>query len=488
MHASRTMGRAGVPLAALLSLALAMSACGGSETDKAGGPDAGEPVVLTLANMDTDPTNIDSPDFIAAVERASGGSIRIDETHGWRSDAPLGEQEQRTIEDVRAGKVDLAVIPARAWDTVGVTSFQALVAPFLVDSADLERRVVESEVAARMLEGVEPLGLAGLALLPGALRYPLGVSKPLLGPADYEGATIGIRPSGVAELTFRALGGEAEVFAPGSLAGLDGAELDPVTIAFVRYDEQSTALTANVVLWPRAVTIVMNRKAFDALSDTQQAVLATAGREAIEGYISRWADHDGLLGRVCNGGHFQLATASAGDREALRAAVQPVYEELERDPVTRELIASIEAMRGQELLAGAESLRCADEGAAASAGSETSPELEGRWEATLSRDELVQAGAVSPETARNLAGDWALELGDGTIRALNADTDTVGATGTYSVEGAVMTIVWQEGTGITPGSSNVLGWSVYRDSLRFSAVPGGEPMFALTIKPFRRAG
>ena len=231
--------------------------CGGSSTDKAGGPEGDEPVVLTLANMDTDPTNIDSPDFIAAVERASGGSIHIAETHGWRSDAPLGEQEPRTIEDVRTGKVDLAVIPARAWDTVGVTSFQALVAPFLVDSADLERRVAESEVASRMLEGVEPLGLTGLALLPGPLRYPLGVSKPLLGPADYEGTTIGIRPSGVAELTFRALGAEAQVFAPGSLDGLDGAELDTVTIAFVRYDEQSTALTANVVLWPKAVTIVM---------------------------------------------------------------------------------------------------------------------------------------------------------------------------------------------------------------------------------------
>ena len=168
--------------------------------------------------------------------------------------------------------------------------------------------------------------------------------------------------------------------------------------------------------------------------------------------------------------------------------MQPVYEELERDPVTRELIASIEAMRGQELLAGAESLRCTDVGAAASAGSETSPELEGRWEATLSRDELVQGGAVSPETARNLAGDWALELRDGTIRALNAHTDTVSARGTYSVEGDVVTIVWQDGTGITPGSASVLGWSVYRDALTFSVVPDGEPMLALTIKPFKRGG
>ena len=46
-----------------------------------------------------------------------------------------------TLEDVKTGKVDMAWVGARAFDTVGVTSFQALVAPLLIDSYDLEAKV-----------------------------------------------------------------------------------------------------------------------------------------------------------------------------------------------------------------------------------------------------------------------------------------------------------------------------------------------------------
>ena len=66
---------------------------------------------------------------------------------------------------------------------------------------------------------------------------------------------------------------------PGDLGGLDGAELDPMTIAYNDYDRQ--ALTTNVVLWPKPYTIVMNRTAFDSLTDEQQKLLRRAGREAI---------------------------------------------------------------------------------------------------------------------------------------------------------------------------------------------------------------
>jgi TRAP-type C4-dicarboxylate transport system substrate-binding protein len=469
-------------------LALALAACGGSGSDKAGGAETSEQVVLTLANMDPDPTNIDSPDFVAAVERLSGGSIRIEEKNGWRSDAPIEEGEQRTIEDVRSGKADLTIVPARVWDTIGVKSFRALVAPFLVDSVDLERRVIESPLAARMLEGVEPLGLVGIAVLPGALRYPLGVSRPLVGPADYQGATIGIRPAGVAELTFRALGAEAEVFVPGSLSALDGAELDPVTIATNSYEEQSAALTANVVLWPRAMTIVMNRAAFEALSEEQQHALVLAGRDAVGPLIDRFSDHDGWLERerVC-GGDFSLVTATAADLEDLRAAVQPVYEELERDPVTRELVAAIRQMRGEAQLATAETLRCPPDSVTPQAAGELAPELEGQWKATLTREELIQEGELTPAAAAQLAGDRVLQFEDGRF-STKTSADAPQATGTYTVNGNVLTIVWEQGPGIEPGWTTVVGWSVYRDALTFSVVPDGEPMLALTIKPFVRAG
>ena len=49
----------------------------------------------------------------------------------------------------------------------------------------------------------------------------------------------------------------------------------------------------------------------------------------------------GGLGAVCERGRREFAGASAADLASLRMALEPVYDMLERDPRTRELIAAI---------------------------------------------------------------------------------------------------------------------------------------------------
>jgi TRAP-type C4-dicarboxylate transport system substrate-binding protein len=272
--------------------------------DRSGARQSARTVDLTLANLDTDPSNSDSLDFVAAVDRLSHRSIRIRTIFGWRSNDALGHPEKGAIEDVRHGKVDLAVIAARAWDLAGVKSFHALLAPFLVDSLEFERRVIESPLTTRMLAGVRPLGLVPIALVPGDLKYPLGVTRALVRPGDYAGATIGIRPSGIERQTFEALGARARPYPAGSLTGLDGADLDVSTIASNHYEKQARELTTNVVFWPRALVIVMNRNAFDALRPAQWAVLRRAGRAAVEPHLAAL--------RAAPGGGWRVSAREAG--------------------------------------------------------------------------------------------------------------------------------------------------------------------------------
>ncbi len=61
--------------------------------------------------------------------------------------------EAGTLQDVKAGKVDMAWVGARAFDTVGVKSFQALLAPLLVDSYALEAKVFEKGIPERDARG-----------------------------------------------------------------------------------------------------------------------------------------------------------------------------------------------------------------------------------------------------------------------------------------------------------------------------------------------
>jgi TRAP-type C4-dicarboxylate transport system substrate-binding protein len=467
-------------------VALGALGCSSSGRDKVGGEREPAPVVLTLANIDPDPTNYDTPDFISAVSKLSDGSIRIDETHGWRSDAPLGEVERQTIRDVRSGKADLAVIAARAWDLVGVHSFRALLAPLLVDNHDLQRRILESPMRGRMLEGVEPLGLVGLALTPGALRYPVGLSRPLVGPGDYADATIGIRPSGVAKTTFRALGAAPRVFVPGSLAHLDGAELDSATINAV-YQNQARFLTANVVLWPRAMTIVMNRRAFDALTHDQQDALRRAGRAATAPVLARFrAEDDTLLQWTCDGQSLALITATRADLAALQIAVRPVYRELERDPLTRALVAEIRRLRGEHR-GRTTPLRCpgADHGVSVSPSA-----LDGVWTRTLTGEDLRRVGA-SLGTAGDLSGSWRVVLRQGRWTQRNLTKRTM-CSGTYELDGKVMRFRVEisrpapVSSHCMPGAIGALKWSVYRDKLSFRPLPGRSAPLEAIAKPATR--
>jgi len=102
------------------------------------------------------------------------------------------QAENGLIGDVSAGKADLGVAGSRAWDSAGVSSFRALSAPLLINSYALQDRVLRSPVTGQMLRGLRPLGLAGIGVLPGPLRKPLGMARPLLRPSDYARLRIGV--------------------------------------------------------------------------------------------------------------------------------------------------------------------------------------------------------------------------------------------------------------------------------------------------------
>ena len=180
------------------------------------------PVRLTMADADNTSAEIDT--FVEAVSAASAGAIEITVSHGWRQREPNYEVD--LIKDVADGKADLGVAAARAFDSIGVHDFQPLVAPFLIDSFDMQRRVLGSDTATTMLSGLRRAGLEGFGYLVGPFRYPIGFTRSLASPSDFDGAVIGIRTSRVAEMTFAALGASTKINPPGDNTGLDGMEGD----------------------------------------------------------------------------------------------------------------------------------------------------------------------------------------------------------------------------------------------------------------------
>lgn len=333
--------RSAAALLATVALGAGPAGCSGSHVDKAGGSAPAKQLVLTLAAHDDDYAY---GAFAAAVRRLSHGSIRIRILGAWGATGDRRELnfERGIVRAVHAGRVQLGIVGVRVWDTFGVDSFQALLAPFLIDSLELERRAIESPSAGPAMATVLRTGVVAIALLPGRLRSPLGITRPLIRAQDYRGAKFAARSGAVDWASLRALGARPESYIPGVLAGFDAAELDPLTITQNGYDAGARTIAANVVLWPKPQTLVMNRAAFDRLTPDQMQILRRAGRDAVAPELVRIV-HDERLGlsALCAARTVALVTASRADLAALRKAVQPVYDRLRRDPLTRAWISQI---------------------------------------------------------------------------------------------------------------------------------------------------
>lgn len=460
---------------AAAALAVTAAACG-SGGDKAGGrPSGGRPLVLTLEQ--SDPTYAGAQ-FAAAVAKRSGGSIRIDVSPDWHREGV--EFERGVVEDVRAGKSDLGVIGVRVWDTLGVTSFQALIAPFLVDNLELERRVLEGPLAARMLAGLDRSGVVGVALLPGPLRRPFGYTRALVSRDDYKGARLGVYPGRVEEATFRSLGATTRRYLNLRGASREGAVLNFWAIAGGSGYRGKT-LATNVVFWPRPETVVINRRAFEALTPAQQEILRDAGREAVG---RRLAEVDRIeqdaLRTICDRRLASFVTVPPEDVAALHEGVRPVYAELERNGETRELIGEIRALRATTAT-HREPLRCPEAGAGVASA------LAGRWQATATGEEVLAAGATPREVARG-PNSMTLQLESGKWVARGVDTGRTW-TGRYTVSGDVIRLTLEtcSHNPCTPGALAEHGWSVYRDTLSLTRLPGQESWWQLIAKPFKRA-
>jgi TRAP-type C4-dicarboxylate transport system substrate-binding protein len=337
-----------VPAALVVALGVAAVGCGGGSHDRAGGTIVPKTVVLTLA---THESGTGVREWVDAVRRLSHGSLRVVVKGGWRRREE--DYEKATIADVRAGRVSLASIPVRAYDSIGVKDFQGLLAPFLIDSYALERKVLASRLPARVLSGVAPLGVHGLALLPGPLQHVLSIGGPMLAPSDYQAQPIAIRRSDVAASTIRALGTTSVELASADVSPrVLGIETDLVDLLANRFNEVTAdeTLPSNVSFWPRVTSIVMNDEAFAGLTGAQQRTLEAAGRSALGPSMTRLArDERTALGVVCQDadqrGSLALLSATPSHLAALRAAVDPVYRRLAQSATTRGVIASVEAMK-----------------------------------------------------------------------------------------------------------------------------------------------
>jgi TRAP-type C4-dicarboxylate transport system substrate-binding protein len=458
------------------------AACGTAPASPATVPDkaagvAQAPHKLTLVIGES---GGEAREFADAVADITDGRLEIDVKGDWRSGRP--DYETATIKDVAAGTADVGMVGIRAFDMVGVDAFQGFMAPFLVDNLDVARAAFQSDFATDLLDELRPAGVVGVGYRAEQMRRPIGVTRDFTSLGSFRGATFGIRESKVSEMTMKALGATPTVVTPGSASGLDGLE-GSLDTAKANLGNGVRSATSNVNLWPRYYVIFVNAKTYDALPADQQQSLHGAAAAAFATYVTAASGYAAELhGVACRAG-LAMPIVGAPELAELRAAVEPVYQELEKDPGTRDVIAAIRALRAgdpppQRLPT------CPDTPAPESA--EASP-IDGVWTTSFTKDELVSSPFLydGGEVNDGNWGDFELTMDRGRVRFTQHNAlESYATTGTFSVDGDVVTYRYE--TGGNALETFTMRWSLFQGTLSFQR--DGITPTPYLVKPWTKAG
>lgn len=328
----------------ILSIAAAavllLAGCTDGDVTKAGGGET--PITLTLGlpeRGDAIPYLPDVRLFAQEVESRSGGGVRVEyelPPLEWRADVELD-----LARDVSTGRIDLALVPARAFGALGLDGLLALETPGLIRSAAAGVAIERDPLAQRMLATIGD-GRLGLALLFESIRRPAGYGSPLATPADFAGTNIRVSVSPVAAEGVRALGARPVVAdqyavspAGETLAGADTA------FAWANSLPKDAVITANLVLSAKFNVLVASQSTWDRLSASQRSALTDAAA-AVTARDRSSAETDAAL-VFCRSGH-EAVLADPADVEAVEGLLAPVVADLASDPAVRRDIETIRSI------------------------------------------------------------------------------------------------------------------------------------------------
>jgi len=277
-------------------------------------------------------------EFVDQVNTLSKGTLTIEPVWDPMAGTP-GGGEDKLIQMVLDGQFDLALANSRAWDAQNVPSLYALQAPFLITNDALAAAVATSDVATRMLESLSTAGAVGLTLWPEDLRHPFSVmpDKPLLAPEDFAGLVIRAGSSVVTNQILEALGASRT----SEDSGYQGAETG-LTHGYTLMGKPTP--TGNVTFYTKFQVLFANGKVFAQLSAAQQDVIRQAATAAqTKALAEHLKEADAATAWCADGGTVVLA--SDAQVSAFEKAAQPVFDQLEQDPINAELIAAIRELK-----------------------------------------------------------------------------------------------------------------------------------------------
>ena len=245
----------------------------------------------------------------------------------------LGEESQ-TIEQTRVGAIDLNRINVAAIGDVA-PPLSILAQPFLFRSIDHLYKIIDGPVGDDILHAVEPDGFIGLTFYDSGARSIYTRSPPVRTLADMKGLRIRVQQSDIIVRMMKALGAEPVVLSYGQVLTalsaqlVDGAENNwPSYVTAGHYKVAQYYTVTEHTMGPEV--LVMSRRAWDELSDSDRAIFRGAARDSSRFMRAQWQSWEERSRK-------QAAEAGATiidsfDRKSFEDATRPLRDEIRADP------------------------------------------------------------------------------------------------------------------------------------------------------------
>lgn len=330
-------------------MAVMLVACqGAATTDKAGS----ETVTLRLATIDSVNNNGQSygpQAFVDGLEEVSAGKLRVEVLETYGDGAP--DAESNLVRAIADGEVDGGWPSTRAFANAGIGGLEPVEAPLTITNYAAQKALVSGEVADDLLQRLDDSGVVGLGLAVGPLRRPFATDSPLLEPADWRGAKVRAYNSPVQSEVINALGGTPvnvsfEWIDELEAGNLRGAEFDIAQYAANGFTTEAGNVAANVVLWPKVFALSLSQSRFDALTEQQRQWVQQAADRAVEASVDARYDETTPARELCAAGA-RFVDATPDQLDGLRAAVEPVIDQLAADPDTGPLLEAVEKVAAE---------------------------------------------------------------------------------------------------------------------------------------------
>lgn len=263
--------------------------------------------------------------FAEAIEKKSGGTLKGQVF----TDGVLGGDRQ-ALEAMQMGTVDMACMapgPIASYSP----RFEVFDLPFLFKDKATAFRVLDGPIGQEVLADLPAIKLVGLGYWENGFRHLTNSRREVKTAEDIKGLKVRTLESKVHVDSWKLMGANptpmsfTQLFTALEQRVVDGQENPYGIVVTSKLDEVQKYLTSTGHVY-NALVVMMSKATWDSLSDKEREIIKSTAEEMRDYQRKLNEEEDQKSVVALKGKGMKLSDLNPGEKEKLRAIVQPVYD------------------------------------------------------------------------------------------------------------------------------------------------------------------